>query len=993
MKRIAVVALALFIAVTASAGDMKHPSFPPGVHTGDPCIVNQPGGCPGVLPDPLFVNAIRGKGTNPTILGFTIAGILHWFGWGGSEIGAQINAAWASAVCPAAGCTVDMRDYVSGTPWTTPIVFGGTGVRKTVHLIPNGDLTYTGPILAAPISSGSSSCNAGVCTATITTSGNHPYATGMSVHIKGAIPQQYNAVATITKTGNTTFTYIADEGGSSPGAITMTTAVTGTMTAGLNKLTLSAQITGLTLGSILSVAGAGPAGAALTVQIMAATNSTFTTKAGDGTSRYWYVDKLAGTTVAGAALTPAPVTEAGAIQLSDGTQGSRIECPQGMTSGLGQAGVPPTGNRCAIVALPTSGSGSMPIVSMGNGVLGGGATDEVIDGVTFVGNQNIDDGIVDGLGSNGVFIRHNEFASTGAQACWNSANYGPGCMAPNQFCTSAGFMGVGNAAACCTGSGTGTCNPPTGAAVHMVGGVADLSTVEDNSVSGWATGFWNDALNYSTPRQDFGPRYLNNQAMLISGMFYIRASGSFDLDFRHNSIFGSGIMPGGNTYWADSPYGEMVMQLNHDESQWIYTSNVASFAVIGGGSQTGSISLNTIHSSYDGDPRHFQTEGIYVDGGSPGFEIGRNSILDNFIAGGVYCNPTSNTGCSNVWEHDNYWHNPVSGQGNVYLALTAASESGNTATYTADWVASNSATCTASLTPFQNCTGNAAFAYAAGVWGILPTSNNAGNYVYYQYGACTPGTSRPTFNQTVGTSTADGTCSWFNMGNTLAVGENVATAGITAAGYNTTACMLNAVGNTLSCPIAASGLGAGTVFGILEPYSEVVAGSGGFFSRVLGGIEIDQPSTTSGAQANVILNAKSINQAWSMTVPNASALGLGAGDFGIYDNRLGKLDLQIGESSGGIAIPFGFSTNYIIGTGTPGIAGGGGLQANSTSLSGVVTNIAATGNVLTTGATCAHVVVLHLTAPHLAWQTAGNTTTGTFSGTAADNVNYWVSCN
>jgi hypothetical protein len=47
---------------------------------------------------------------------------------------------------------------------------------------------------------------------------------------------------------------------------------------------------------------------------------------------------------------------------------------------------------------------------------------------------------------------------------------------------------------------------------------------------------------------------------------------------------------------------------------------------------------------------------------------------------------------------------------------------------------------------------------------ILPTSNNSGSYNYTAQGACTSGSTRPSFNQTIGGSTTDGTCTWYNEG-------------------------------------------------------------------------------------------------------------------------------------------------------------------------------------------------------------------------------------
>jgi hypothetical protein len=47
---------------------------------------------------------------------------------------------------------------------------------------------------------------------------------------------------------------------------------------------------------------------------------------------------------------------------------------------------------------------------------------------------------------------------------------------------------------------------------------------------------------------------------------------------------------------------------------------------------------------------------------------------------------------------------------------------------------------------------------------ILPESNNAGLYVYQSNAGCTSGSPRPNFNQTVGSTTSDNTCTWTNTG-------------------------------------------------------------------------------------------------------------------------------------------------------------------------------------------------------------------------------------
>lgn len=52
----------------------------------------------------------------------------------------------------------------------------------------------------------------------------------------------------------------------------------------------------------------------------------------------------------------------------------------------------------------------------------------------------------------------------------------------------------------------------------------------------------------------------------------------------------------------------------------------------------------------------------------------------------------------------------------------------------------------------------------ANIAAILPLSHNAGAYNYSAQGACTSASTYPTFNQTIGSSTTDGTCTWKNEG-------------------------------------------------------------------------------------------------------------------------------------------------------------------------------------------------------------------------------------
>lgn len=79
-------------------------------------------------------------------------------------------------------------------------------------------------------------------------------------------------------------------------------------------------------------------------------------------------------------------------------------------------------------------------------------------------------------------------------------------------------------------------------------------------------------------------------------------------------------------------------------------------------------------------------------------------------------------------------------------------------------------------------------------------------------------------------------------------------------------------------------------------------------------------------------------------------------------------------------------------TATPAISGGGALSTGS-NIRGSVTSAAATGNVITLPSIgCANAMLVTLTAPHLAWQTASSTTSATFSATASDTVNYSAGC-
>jgi hypothetical protein len=81
---------------------------------------------------------------------------------------------------------------------------------------------------------------------------------------------------------------------------------------------------------------------------------------------------------------------------------------------------------------------------------------------------------------------------------------------------------------------------------------------------------------------------------------------------------------------------------------------------------------------------------------------------------------------------------------------------------------------------------------------------------------------------------------------------------------------------------------------------------------------------------------------------------------------------------------------YFIGNLVPSIGGGGALTAGSNSTTGIITSIAATGNVLTPGFTCPHSVVGAITDEVSAaiLYTARNATTVTFNGTAGHNVDY-----
>jgi hypothetical protein len=91
------------------------------------------------------------------------------------------------------------------------------------------------------------------------------------------------------------------------------------------------------------------------------------------------------------------------------------------------------------------------------------------------------------------------------------------------------------------------------------------------------------------------------------------------------------------------------------------------------------------------------------------------------------------------------------------------------------------------------------------------------------------------------------------------------------------------------------------------------------------------------------------------------------------------------------------TASIFIGNGTPSVSGGGALVTGSNSVSGVITGLVATGNILTPGFTCPHFVVGGFmdTAPTPATITLTNqsNTTLTFSATAGHSVAYFaMSC-
>ena len=85
---------------------------------------------------------------------------------------------------------------------------------------------------------------------------------------------------------------------------------------------------------------------------------------------------------------------------------------------------------------------------------------------------------------------------------------------------------------------------------------------------------------------------------------------------------------------------------------------------------------------------------------------------------------------------------------------------------------------------------------------------------------------------------------------------------------------------------------------------------------------------------------------------------------------------------------------YFIGANTPSISGGGSFQAGSNSVTGVITGIAATGNLLTPGFTCPHYVtgIFQSNGGNPISLTARSSTAIQFSGTAGDAVDYHAGC-
>ncbi len=110
-----------------------------------------------------------------------------------------------------------------------------------------------------------------------------------------------------------------------------------------------------------------------------------------------------------------------------------------------------------------------------------------------------------------------------------------------------------------------------------------------------------------------------------------------------------------------------------------------------------------------------------------------------------------------------------------------------------------------------------------------------------------------------------------------------------------------------------------------------------------------------------------------------------APDTGI--ERTGVAALKV---TGSVAI-----AGYVKGQTAAAISGGGALSTGSNSFAGTITGLAATGNVLTPGFTCANAVVAAFEDDTTAGGvkiTARTTTTVTFSATLSDTADYIASC-
>jgi hypothetical protein len=90
----------------------------------------------------------------------------------------------------------------------------------------------------------------------------------------------------------------------------------------------------------------------------------------------------------------------------------------------------------------------------------------------------------------------------------------------------------------------------------------------------------------------------------------------------------------------------------------------------------------------------------------------------------------------------------------------------------------------------------ASHSYAANAY-IGPTSNNAGAFNYQTTASCTSSGTRPSFNQTVGGTTTDNTCTWTNVGGSTAASPAQGTAAGFCAANLDTACSANSTCSAL----------------------------------------------------------------------------------------------------------------------------------------------------------------------------------------------------